>query len=78
MVIETFRFEDENAFKYEIWFKLFPNVLSKKWRTGKLNCTFFPRKVSIVIFLDEVKASPGCKMIKLPIYNFFLPLRPSF
>ena len=29
MLIETFRFEDENDYEYEIWFKVFSRIVKK-------------------------------------------------
>ena len=41
--LETFRFEDENEYEYEIWFKVF-RVLSKNRHPGILHCSFFRQK----------------------------------
>ena len=39
------------------------------WKQGKINCTFFTRKVSIVIFIEGCKPSRDCKMILLLTYD---------
>ena len=49
--IETFRFEDEDDYKYEIWLEVFSGLL-KISLPGKLHFTIFTRKVSIVIFSE--------------------------
>ena len=47
--LESFRFEDENEYKYEIELEVFARVLKKR-HPGKLHFyTFFYRNVSTVI-----------------------------
>jgi len=75
-VIESFRFEDENDYEYEILFKVF-RVLSKNIHPGILHCFFFsPDKLELLSLLKEVKTSPYCKMLNLLTFdNLFSPLR---
>ena len=73
MLLESFRFEDENYYETTMSKKL-----NLKFRqTRKLHCTFFfSRKVSTVIYIEEVKPSLDRKMIKLLTFdNSFPPLR---
>ena len=64
---ETFRFEDENDYEYEIWFKVF-RVLSKNRHPKIIQCTFFfsTEKLALltVITVEGVKPSPDRKIKK--------------
>ena len=76
--LETFRFEDENDYEYEIWFKDFSRIV-KNWHPGILHCTFFPpEKIALLSLLNEVEPSPDCNMLKrLTFDNLFPPQRHS-
>ena len=43
---DTLRIEDDNDYEYEIGLQVF-------LRIGKPNCTFFNKRVSNVIFMEE-------------------------
>ena len=74
----TFRFEDENDYEYEISFKVFSRIV-KNIHPGILHCFFFsPDKLELLSLLKEVKTSSDCKMLKLLTFdNLFSPLRHS-
>ena len=65
MVLERFRFEDENEYEHEIQLKLFAHVLKKRHPAEKLHFPFFTKKLVLLFILKEVKPSPDSKMIKL-------------
>ena len=77
-LIETFRFEDENDYEYEIELKVFPGIL-KKWTPRNASLYFFSlEKIALLSILKEMKPSLDCKMIKPLIFdNSFPPLRHS-
>ena len=77
-LLESFRFEDENDYDYEIWLNVLSRIL-KKCTLQKATLSFwFTIKVSTVIFIKEIKPSPDRKMIKLLTFdNLFPPLRHS-
>ena len=71
--LESFRFEDENEYEYEIYLNVFACVLKKR-HPGKLHITFFSPKTLVRLFvLKEVKPSPDSKMIKLLIFDILFP-----
>ena len=51
---------------------LFFSRFLKKRHPGKLYCTFFTRKVSTVVLLNEVQPSPDRKIRKIPTFDNFL------
>ena len=53
LIIESFRFEDENKYEYEIKLKVFGRLWSRKRHPGKLHLLFFTKKVSTVIYTEE-------------------------
>ena len=50
MILNTFRFEDENDYQYEIWLKGFSRIL-KKIDTPKRVIVRFYQKFNAVIFI---------------------------
>ena len=54
-IIESFRFGDENEYKYEIKLKIYVRVIKKKtpWRAY---FTFFTKKVGKVIYAEGGQA----------------------
>ena len=77
-LIETFRFEDENDYEYEIELKVFPGIL-KKWTPRRALLYFFSLETIVLLsILKEMKPSLDCKMIKPVIFdNSFPSLRHS-
>ena len=63
--LESFRFEEDNEYEYEIKLNVFARVLEKK-TPGKLHFTsfFFTKKVRLFT-LKKFKPSPDSNMIKL-------------
>ena len=51
-MLETFRFEDENDYEYEIWFKVFLRNVKKIDTRQFFIVLFFIRKVSTVIVIE--------------------------
>ena len=71
-IIETIRFEDEDDWHFEVWFRDF--CVFKATDAPKSIILFF----SFLFLLEEVNRSPDRKMIKLiTIDNLFPPLRHS-
>ena len=57
-ILESFRFEDENDYKDDIWFYVFSPVLENR-HPGKLHCIFSsPAKLARLFPLKVVKPSP--------------------
>ena len=52
MRIETFMFEDENDYEYEIWFQVFSRIINKQTPRNSSLYFFFTRKVSTVIVIE--------------------------
>ena len=53
MILESFRFEDENKYEYEIKLKVFAHNLKKKDTPESFNLLkFLPKKVSVVIYTE--------------------------
>ena len=52
MVLETFRFEDEDDYVYEIWLKVFSHILKNIDSPESFILPFFTRKVSTVILSE--------------------------
>ena len=80
MYLESFRFEDKNEYRYDITFKVFARVVTKKRLPGKLHFPFFfvTKKLVRLFILKGVKPSLDSKMIKfLTFDNIFPPLRHS-
>ena len=78
MRIETFMFEDENDYEYEIWFQVFSRIINKQTPRNSSLYFFSPEKLALLSLLKEVEPSPDCKMLKrLTFDNLFPPLRPS-
>ena len=75
--LESFRFEEDNEYEYEIKLKLFARVLKKK-DTRKASFYFFffsPKKLVRLFILKKFKPSPDSKMIKFfPLTTFSLKL----
>ena len=77
-MLETFRFEDENHYEYEIWFKVFSRIVKKMDTPEIFIVLFSPEKLALLSLLKEVEPSPDCKMLKLLTFdNLFPPLRHS-
>ena len=76
-MLETFRFEDENHYEYEIWFKVFSRIVKKKIDTPEFFIVLFSaEKLALLSLLKEVEPSPDCKMLKLLTFDkLFPPLR---
>ena len=64
-MLETFRFEDENHYEYEIWFKVFSRIVKKMDTPEIFIVLFSPEKLALLSLLKEVEPSPDCKMLKL-------------
>ena len=57
-VTETFGFEDENDFEYEIWLQLFSRIFLKKETSQKASLyLLFTKKLAMLSLLKEVKPS---------------------
>ena len=53
VILESFRFEDENKYEYEIKLKVFAHNLKKKDTPESFNLLkFLPKKVSVVIYTE--------------------------
>ena len=77
-LIETFRFEDENDYEYEVELQFFSRIL-KKQTPRKASLYFFSlEKIALLSILKQMKLSLDRKMIKPLIFdNSFPPLRRS-
>ena len=76
--IESFRFEEQNEYDYDIELKVFYSCSQKKTPQESFIVLFSPKTLSRLFTLKEVKPSPDSKMIKLLIFdNLFPPLRHS-
>ena len=64
-MLETFRFEDENHYEYEIWFEVFSRIVKKMDTPEIFIVLFSPEKLALLSLLKEVEPSPDCKMLKL-------------
>ena len=65
MVLETFRFKDEDDYEYEIWLEVFSRML-KIYTPRKASFYHFSlEKVALLSLVKEVMSSPDRKMIKL-------------
>ena len=64
-MLETFRFEDENHYEYEIWFKVFSRIVKKMDTPEIFIVLFSPEKLALLSLFKEVEPSPDCKMLKL-------------
>ena len=51
IIIMTFRFENQNDYEYEIWFKVFSRTVKKMDNPERFITLFFTRKVSTTIFI---------------------------
>ena len=66
MILESFRFEDENKYEYKIKLKVFAHNLKKKTpQKASIYSNFYQKKLVWLFILKEVKPSPDSKMIKL-------------
>ena len=66
---ETFKFNDEKDWEYEIWLKGFSRIL-KQQTLRKLHCTFESKeKLSLLFLLKEVKPSTDRKMINFQTFD---------
>ena len=78
-LLGTFNFKVEDHYEDEIYLVQLVEVFSrflKNRRAGKLHCTFFTRKVSAVIFIEEGKPPRYRDVIKpLTLHSFFPSLR---
>ena len=72
MILNTFRFEDENDYQYEIWLKGFSRILKKDIPRNAL-LYFFTRNLTLLSLLEEVKPSPGRKIIKPLTFDNLFP-----
>ena len=77
-VIETFSFEDENDYKYEISFKVFSRIVKKYTPPNSSLFLFSPDRLELLSLLKEVKITLDCKILKLLTFdNLFSPLGHS-
>ena len=74
MVLETFRFEDEDDYEYEIWLEVFSRML-KIYTPRKASFYHFSlEKLALLPLVKEVAPSPDGKMIKLLTFDNLFPL----
>ena len=77
-ILESFRFQDEDDYDYEIWFKVFFEYRQKIVTLEFFILLFSPEKLALLSWLKEVTRSPDRKMLKLLTFdNLFPPLRYS-
>ena len=79
IVLETFRFENEDDYDYEIWLKVFSHIF-KIYTPRKASCYHFSlEKLASLSLVKEVTRSPDRKMIKHSALDilFSLPRFPA-
>ena len=78
LISESFRFQDEDDYYYEIWFKVFFAYRQKIVTPEFFILLFSTEKLAPLSWLKEVTRSPDRKMLKLVTFdNLFPPLRHS-
>ena len=80
MSLESFRFDDNNEYRYDITFKVFARVVKKRDSPESFMkfFLFLSQKISTVIYIEGVKPSLDSKMIKFLTFDkIFPPLRHS-
>ena len=78
LALDTFRFDDEHDYEYEIWSKVFSRIL-KIYTPQKASFYHFSlERLALLSLVKEVTLYPDRKMLKLLTLDIlFLPLRLS-